>query len=52
VRTTIELPDEIFRALKALAVERGISFKEVLRRAAERESRRPPPTVNVALPCY
>lgn len=37
MRTTIDLPDETFRALKSLAIERGTSFKEVLRRAAERE---------------
>ncbi len=37
MRTTVELPDDTFQALKALAVQRGITLKEVLRRAAERE---------------
>jgi hypothetical protein len=37
VRTTIDLPDELFRELKAVAVRRGTSLKELLRTAVERE---------------
>jgi hypothetical protein len=37
VRTTVDLPDELFRELKAVAMRRGTSLKEVLRLAVERE---------------
>lgn len=37
MRTTVDLPDDTFRALKALAIQRGITLKEILRRAAEKE---------------
>ena len=44
MRTTVDLPDELFRELKALAARRGTSLKELLRTAVERElalARRP-----------
>ena len=37
MRTTVDLPDETFRELKALAVRRRTTLKELLIRAAERE---------------
>jgi metal-responsive CopG/Arc/MetJ family transcriptional regulator len=37
VRTTVDLPDELFRELKALAVQRGTSLRELLRTAVEHE---------------
>jgi len=30
MKTTIQIPDELFRKAKSVAVSRGISFKEVL----------------------
>ncbi len=37
MRTTIDLPDQIFRELKALAAMKGISLKEVFQTAIEHE---------------
>ena len=37
MRTTVDLPDELFRELKMLAVRRGTSLKELLRIAVEHE---------------
>jgi hypothetical protein len=37
MRTTVDLPDELFRELKTLAVQRGISLKELLRTAVQHE---------------
>ena len=37
MRTTLDLPDELFRELKMLAVRRGTSLKELLRIAVEHE---------------
>jgi metal-responsive CopG/Arc/MetJ family transcriptional regulator len=37
VRTTVDLPDELFRELKVLAVQRGTSLRELLRTAVEHE---------------
>jgi len=37
VRTTVDLPDELFRELKTMAVQRGTSLKELLRTAVEHE---------------
>jgi hypothetical protein len=37
MRTTIELPDPIFRRLKATAALRGSTIKELVQRAVERE---------------
>ncbi len=40
MRTTVDLPDSLFRDLKAFAAKRGASLKSVLRMAVEREIRR------------
>lgn len=37
MRTTIDLPDKLFRRTKALAAERGLTMKQVVARAVERE---------------
>jgi predicted transcriptional regulator len=37
MRTTVDLPDEVFRQLKMLAVQRGTSLKELFRTAVEHE---------------
>ena len=37
MRTTIDLPDPIFRELKAFAAMKGISLKEVFQSAVEHE---------------
>jgi hypothetical protein len=37
MRTTIDLPDQVFRELKALAAMKGISLKEVFQTAIEHE---------------
>jgi hypothetical protein len=37
MRTTVDLPDELFRELKTVAVQRGTSLKELLRTAVEHE---------------
>ena len=41
MRTTLDLPDETFRELKTLAARQGATLKSVLRRAVEKELRRP-----------
>jgi hypothetical protein len=40
MRTTIDLPDPLFRELKAVAARRGISLKNVIRTAVEVEIRK------------
>jgi hypothetical protein len=40
MRTTIDLPDPLFRELKAVAARRGASLKTVVRLAIEREIRK------------
>jgi hypothetical protein len=40
MRTTIELPDPLFRELKAVAARRGTSLKDVIRGAVEQEVRK------------
>jgi hypothetical protein len=40
MRTTIDLPDPLFRELKAVAARRGISLKSVVRTAVEEEIRK------------
>ena len=40
MRTTIDLPDPLFRELKSLAALRGDSLKEVIRGAVEEEVRK------------
>ena len=37
MRTTVDLPDPMFRRAKALAALRGTSLKEIIQRALERE---------------
>lgn len=37
MRTTLDLPDATFRQLKSLAAQRGVTLKELLRRAVDRE---------------
>ena len=37
MRTSIELPDELFREIKVVAAQRGVSLKEVIRTAVENE---------------
>jgi plasmid stability protein len=37
MRTTLDLPDELFRELKATAAKRGTSLKALLRNAVENE---------------
>lgn len=43
MRTTIDLPDPVFRELKAVAARRGTSLKEIIRLAVEeiRKTERP-----------
>ena len=40
MRTTIDLPDPLFRELKAVAARRGTSLKNVIRTAVEEEVRK------------
>ena len=37
MRTTLDVPDELFRELKATAAKQGISLKALLRSAVENE---------------
>jgi hypothetical protein len=41
MRTTVDLPDQLFRELKAVAARRGTTLKTIIRIAVEQESRRP-----------
>jgi len=40
MRTTVDLPDPLFRELKAVAARRGTSLKNVIRTAVEEEIRK------------
>jgi len=40
MRTTIDLPDTVFRELKGVAARRGTSLKEVIGKAVEEEIRK------------
>ncbi len=40
MRTTVDLPDQLFRELKAVAATRGSSLKTVIRTAVEEEIRK------------
>jgi hypothetical protein len=40
MRTTVDLPDPVFRELKAVAARRGTSLKEIVRLAVEEEIRK------------
>jgi predicted DNA-binding ribbon-helix-helix protein len=37
MRTTVDLPDDVFRQLKSMAAQRGTSMKQLLRTAVEKE---------------
>lgn len=51
MRTTVDLPDELLRALKVRAAQRGESLKEALTRAITREiAETTRPRARVALP--
>ena len=39
MRISLDLPDETFRRLEIQAAERGVSLKQILRTAVERELR-------------
>lgn len=41
MRTTIDLPDHLYRELKVLAARRGVALKEVLQEFVERGLRAP-----------
>ena len=43
MRTTIDLPDALFRKTKALAALQGSSMKDLIIRAVERETATPQP---------
>ena len=43
MRTTIDLPDPVFRRLKAAAALNGVSLKEIILRAVEKELQPAPP---------
>jgi hypothetical protein len=40
MRTTLDLPDDLFRNLKTLAAQRGTTLKQLLHAAVERELER------------
>jgi hypothetical protein len=40
MRTTVDLPDSLFREVKAVAARRGMSLKALIRTAVEEEIRR------------
>jgi metal-responsive CopG/Arc/MetJ family transcriptional regulator len=40
MRTTVDLPDQLFRELKAIAARQGTSLKTVIRTAVETEIRK------------
>jgi hypothetical protein len=42
MRTTIELPDPLFRVVKSLASEKGISLKDFFTEALQRAVSQPP----------
>jgi len=53
MRTTVELPENLFREIKVLAARQGRSIKEIVHRAIEKEvsrSRRTAPRYAVKLP--
>jgi hypothetical protein len=43
MRTTIDLPDAVFRETKSLAAMRGVSLKQFILEAIEQAKRNPPP---------
>ncbi len=44
MRTTIDLPDPLFRELKSVAARRGTSLKSLIKNAVEVEIRKAPAT--------
>jgi hypothetical protein len=42
MKTTLEMPDAIFRRAKAVAAEEGIPLRQFVSRAVENELRHPP----------
>jgi hypothetical protein len=52
MRTTIDMPDALFRKTKAVAALRGSSLKELIIHAVENEVKRsaPPQTKRIELP--
>ncbi|HEV3333458.1 MAG TPA: hypothetical protein VG096_20885 [Bryobacteraceae bacterium] len=42
MRTTIDLPDPLFRELKTVAAQRGTTLKKLIRTAVEEEIRKTP----------
>lgn len=43
MKTTLEMPDELFRRAKTLAAKRGLSLKQLVTTALERELEAPTP---------
>lgn len=43
MRTTVELPDGLFRQAKTLAIQKGLTLKEFFTAAVERAVVEPPP---------
>ena len=39
MRTTFDIPDEVFKKVKLKAVQEGVSLKDVVTRALEREAK-------------
>jgi hypothetical protein len=50
VKTTIEIPDQLFRRAKARAAERGESLKQLVIEALQEKLARPPATVGAVEP--
>ncbi len=49
MKTTIDLPDALFRRAKATAAHRGVSLKALITRAVESDLERPKMTVSELL---
>ena len=50
MRTTVDVPDPIFRKMKATAALRGVSLKEFLLNAVEQEMAKKPAASNYTVP--
>jgi len=50
MRTTVDVPDPIFRKMKATAAMRGVSLKEFLLNAVEQEMAKTPLARNYTVP--
>jgi len=42
MRTTVDIPDDLFRALKVRAAERGVTVQAIVCEAVEKELKGPP----------